>query len=273
MAPQNKRPELYLSARLDHLHSTRLKIRKDIISERRPRRDYPPNTLADVERAKERKLLYAIPYECIDVMVHDGFRSHENPITGKIKWIEVGSHQVRLTEKRLIQRTIHSGTLKFLSRHNKAELRKTLRWYREVVRDSQRPGVIPGVRNQISLVVQEYEHWLAGFAKWFWENEGQIPNEILTLNEEQSHVRMPEGSGNVVASQRQPSSKLRLSPGSREKLNDKIVELIDGLIDTGQATQRDAFKRLAMTSEKKLGHKLSPKAIEGRYTRHPKVKK
>jgi hypothetical protein len=68
----------------------------------------------------------------------------------------------------------------------------------------------------------------------------------------------------------QPAKRLHLTPNKKEILHSKIIEEVDTFIDAGKGSQDQAFKKLSKNSKKLFGYKLTPKQIEGRYSRTKK---
>ncbi|MDQ7818376.1 MAG: hypothetical protein RDU14_15220 [Melioribacteraceae bacterium] len=67
-----------------------------------------------------------------------------------------------------------------------------------------------------------------------------------------------------------PAERLRLTPNKKEILNSKIVEEVNNFIYAGKGSQEQAFAFLSKKSRTLFEYNLTPKQIEGRYSRNKK---
>lgn len=100
----------------------------------------------------------------------------------------------------------------------------------------------------ITFSLEEYEKKLT---------LGIIPNyqDESKLNEEKEN---------------KPAKRLNLSPNKKEILHSKIIEEVNNFIEAGKGTLEQAFQKLSKRSKRLFGYELTPKQIEGRYSRNKK---
>jgi hypothetical protein len=93
------------------------------------------------------------------------------------------------------------------------------------------------------------------------------------LSEERRRLEKQKDSGQSTEQENRKGRRLKLNRNENEQLNDRIVKKVNELVDSGSATQRQAFEILAEQSQKSkklFGFALTPKQIEGRFNRNKK---
>ncbi len=154
----------------------------------------------------------------------------------------------------------------YLKKHNVSEYKKILDyetdWHLDL-KDISNTQFAQNIKSYFIIVRKKFENW-------FVNQNIPIPN----INKQKKSKKKNTSDLSVKSKtiQKLNSKRLNLPRGKREELNSKIVEAVEIFIDEGRGSLEQAFHHLSQTSLEKFGYDLSPKALEGRYSRNKERK-
>ncbi|MFH1196967.1 MAG: hypothetical protein V1720_14815 [bacterium] len=110
------------------------------------------------------------------------------------------------------------------------------------------------------------------FFKWYKTNNYDLPSIKSLLESVKPDISKKSEIINLKSNlpSTQVTKRLNLSPNKNEILNSKIVNEVNDFTDAGKGSQEKAYTELSKKSPKLFGYQLTPKQIEGRYSRNKK---